>query len=77
LLAASSIRRDFQPAMSNHTATTPRWLSWNGLVYYGETVGFLAAWVAGIAVLSYSVGTPEPRQPNVKQVAAVSEQPIR
>lgn len=27
------------------------WISWHGLVYYGETVGFLIAWIAGVTVI--------------------------
>ena len=27
-------------------------MSWSGLVYYGETLGFVLAWVAGIVALS-------------------------
>lgn len=57
------------PAMPRHPAG-PSWMSWTGLVYYGETVGFLVAWIAGIAVLSYSTAVSTPTPTNVDQIAA-------
>lgn len=29
-------------------------LSWKGLIYYGEVVGFVLAWVGGIVMISQS-----------------------
>jgi hypothetical protein len=45
-------------------------LSWKGLIYYGEVVGFLLAWVAGIVMISQS---PDPTVSNapLDQVAVV------
>lgn len=45
-------------------------MSWTGLVYYGETLGFVLAWIAGIAVLTYSSSAPSPATPKVSQVAS-------
>ncbi len=56
--------------MSSRGATFPRWKSWNGLVYYGESVGFLCAWIVGVLALAYAADTPEPQQPPVERVAA-------
>src|SRR5688572_23928899 len=55
--------------MSRHSTTVPSWMSWSGLVYYGETLGFVLAWVAGIVALSYTA-TPSPATPEVSQVAS-------
>lgn len=33
--------------------------SWKQLVFYGEVVGFVLAWVVGIALLSHAGGTDE------------------
>ena len=57
--------------MSRHSAAGPSWKSWTGLVYYGETIGFVVAWIAGIAVLSYSTTTSAPAAADVDHVAAV------
>lgn len=56
--------------MPPHSAAVPSWMSWTGLVYYGETVGFVLAWVAGIAVLTYSTTASAPATPKVGQVAS-------
>jgi hypothetical protein len=56
--------------MSRHSATGQSWMSWTGLVYYGETLGFVLAWVAGIVALSYTSSAPSPTAPTVSQVAS-------
>lgn len=61
--------------MPPSTIASPRWMSWNGLVYYGETVGFVAAWAVGIAVILYAGGPAEPPRAEVEQVAAAGEPP--
>ena len=55
--------------MSRHSATVPRWMSWSGLVYYGETLGFVLAWIAGIVALTYTA-SPSPANPKVDQIAS-------
>lgn len=55
--------------MSRHTAAVPSWMSWSGLVYYGETLGFVLAWIAGIVALTYTT-SPSPATPKVSQVAS-------
>ncbi|TWU00402.1 hypothetical protein Pla108_13530 [Botrimarina colliarenosi] len=60
--------------MSRPAAASPRWMSWNGLVYYGETIGFVLAWITGIAAIAYSSAGPE-SQPRVGQVAAADVSP--
>ena len=55
--------------MSRPSATVPPWMSWSGLVYYGETLGFVLAWIAGIAALTYTTA-PSPAVPEVSHVAA-------
>lgn len=55
---------------SRHSAAGQSWMSWTGLVYYGETLGFVLAWIAGIAVLTYSSSAPSPATPKVSQVAS-------
>jgi hypothetical protein len=57
--------------MSRHSAAVPNWMSWSGLVYYGETLGFVLAWIAGIVALTYTAA-PSPVTPEVNQVAAAS-----
>lgn len=57
--------------MARHSAANPHWMSWTGLVYYGETLGFVAAWIAGAAAIAYSTSEPEMPQPRVEQVAVV------
>ena len=44
--------------------------SWKGLIYYGEVVGFLLAWVAGIVMISQSPERTVNNTP-LDQVAAV------
>jgi hypothetical protein len=44
-------------------------MSWSGLVYYGETLGFVLAWVAGIVALTYTT-SPSPATLKVNQVAS-------
>jgi hypothetical protein len=44
-------------------------MSWSGLVYYGETLGFVLAWIAGIVALTYTT-SPSPATPKVSQVAS-------
>jgi len=56
--------------MAARGSASPRWLSWTGLVYYGETVGFLFAWIAGLTALVYSASAPTPVKPDVERVAA-------
>ncbi len=56
--------------MSRHSATGQSWMSWTGLVYYGETLGFVLAWVAGIVALTYSSAAPSSATPKVSQVAS-------
>ncbi len=55
--------------MASKSAKSPPWLSWNGLAYYGETVGFVLAWVAGVAAIVYSAASPTAQQPPVDQMA--------
>lgn len=56
--------------MLSRAAKSPKWLSWTGLVYYGETVGFVCAWIIGLSALAFSTGSPEPAQPSIDQIAA-------
>ena len=57
-------------ATDTRGATVPSWMSWSGFVYYGETLGFVLAWVAGIVALTYTT-SPSPATPKVSQVASV------
>ncbi|QDV72100.1 hypothetical protein [Botrimarina mediterranea] len=61
--------------MSRHSATVPNWMSWSGLVYYGETLGFVLAWIAGFVALSYTA-SPTPATPEVNQVASVGNSAV-
>ncbi|MEQ8847298.1 hypothetical protein [Botrimarina sp.] len=54
----------------NRPAGNPAWLSWNGLIYYGETVGFLFAWIAGVAAILSA--TQPATEKAVDQVAVVA-----
>lgn len=56
--------------MSRRSRNSPSWMSWHGLVYYGEVVGFLLVWVVGIAALVYTGAASHPQQPPVERVAA-------
>jgi hypothetical protein len=56
-------------ATDSRGATVPSWMSWSGLVYYGETLGFVLAWIAGIVALTYTT-SPSPATPKVSQVAS-------
>lgn len=56
--------------MLSRAAKSPKWLSWTGFVYYGETVGFVCAWIVGLAALAFSSGSSEPTQPPINQIAA-------
>ena len=62
-------------AMAARGARSPRWLSWTGLVYYGETVGFVVAWIAGLTAIVYSSGVETPNQPPLEQVAVAESLP--
>lgn len=55
--------------MASKSAKTPPLLSWSGLAYYGETVGFVCAWIAGVTAILYSVASPTPQQPPVDRMA--------
>lgn len=55
--------------MARSSAAVPSWKSWNGLVYYGETLGFFAAWIAGATAIAYSAVEPDAPKPAVEQVA--------
>ncbi|QDT67900.1 hypothetical protein MalM25_08080 [Planctomycetes bacterium MalM25] len=55
--------------MAAKGARSPRWLSWNGLVYYGETVGFVMAWIAGLSAILYSSNVEPAKQPPLEQMA--------
>lgn len=56
--------------MPRNKQSNPSWKSWTGLVYYGEVVGFVVAWVTGIAALLYSAATPQPTQAPIDRVAS-------
>ena len=57
---------------------TPSWRSWTGMIYYGETVGFVAAWVAGIVVVAYAASNEPDASAPIDQVAAAEvAQPAR
>lgn len=44
-------------------------LSWKSTIYYGEVVGFLLAWVAGVAALTQDWSSPS--EETIDRVAAV------
>ena len=45
-------------------------LSWKAAIYYGEVVGFLAAWIAGVAALTQDWGEGQ-ASVSVDRIAAV------
>ena len=42
------------------------------MVYYGDTVGFVLAWVAGVSALLVGLPTGDEPAPRVDRVAAVA-----
>lgn len=48
--------------------------SWKQFFYYGEVVGFLMAWLVGVAVLS-KPQSHQPRMPGVESLASSAELP--
>lgn len=60
--------------MSKKASKSPSWRSWTGMVYYGEAVGFVAAWAAGIFALSNAAPT-KPTAPLAIDQVAVAETP--
>lgn len=63
--------------MAAKGARSPRWLSWTGLVYYGETVGFVMAWVAGLSAILYSSSIEPAKQPPLEQIAVAESLPVQ
>lgn len=45
------------------------------MLYYGETIGFVFAWVAGVAALVAASSEDQAQRPSVDQIAAADVAP--